>query len=152
MRKLLILLTLGLLQCSQTTSPLTISVVPTSPVLVPLGDGTTVGGNDLTTPYFVVSKVNISWAGPKSVSLLTLTLSTRDKKYTCSFSGDDLLAILPTTLSDATSILDATSGTIVLPERAGGVTISASVFGCGSVAVKDRTASSFFIPMDVRLD
>jgi hypothetical protein len=129
---------------------LSVTVVPSNPILVAQGDGTTVNGDELSAPYFTVTKALITWKGTQSVSLILLSLQTTDKKYSCAFSGDDLLAILPTTIN-GTSILDSTTGTIVLPSVPDGITISTTLFGCGGLVVADKTASSFNIPMDVKI-
>jgi hypothetical protein len=147
MRGLLILLTvLTALSCVPKTQQgqLTVIAVPTNPILIPKGNGTTLNGEIISPPYFIVSQLIVGYPGALQAQVLYVELTKSGSGgtvgYTCTAAGDDLRSIFSDDLDS--------NGQVVI---AAASNIQSSPFACQGIPVTNPDAANFNIQLTIKV-
>jgi hypothetical protein len=150
--------TFGVLLClscgGSANNGLSVVVIPTQPVAIPYGT-TTVLGNPVTAPYFLLNSVNLTWVGANGDSLEVVTIlmqtppnygttptggtTTTNTPVTCGISGDQLAAAYPNYNNN---------GNVVLPP---GVTATSGPMPCSGFTLPTPLPTSLAIPIQVEV-
>lgn len=125
---------------------MTVTVSPKEPIVIPEGS-TTVGGKEITAPWFEIRKINVTWNGTGTASIVNLTLTSRvrtstnqSQDFTCSIAGDTL---------DALFASNYTSGQILISPSTTAPSVTS--FVCSGFPIPSPIPSQFNIPTTVEV-
>lgn len=121
------------------SSNLSFTVVPTQPILIPLGN-TTVNGVAVTAPYFITNALNVTWKGTGNLEIVSILFESHDTtqgSVECGIAGDDLTAAFPNQIANNNVML------------ASAASATSSQIACSNVAVMQPVPSVLNIPVTV---